>query len=232
MTVYLLCIHRLIQFITCVDCLSLSALPADNTNLEEQGAVERCSFEQGLCSWAQSEVDTPGAEWTQHKGQEAWPNHGPPRDHTQNSAAGIKLSELLGNEIILKGIVRQKMDNILICVCSIWSLSQQLISLSWHTDRKHPKITNVTSCLFLSSKNYNTKLWISRGTLPGNQQRLQEVIFEHKFCTKIKVSVISSAALVIKQVTMLSLGLTWLRRSKHQRFSPKPYYPALIAQWV
>lgn len=101
-TVYVLCIHRLIQFITGVNCLSLSALPADNINLEQQGVVERCSFEQGLCSWAESEVDTPGTEWTQHKGQEAWPNHGPPRDHTQNSAAGIKLSELLGNEIILK----------------------------------------------------------------------------------------------------------------------------------
>lgn len=66
--------------------------------------LERCSFEQGLCSWTESEVDTPGAEWTQHRGQEAWPKHGPPRDHTQNSDAG-KLSELLGSGIILKGIV-------------------------------------------------------------------------------------------------------------------------------
>lgn len=62
---------------------------SDENNCEQQGVVERCSFEQGLCSWAESEVDTPGTEWTQHKGQEAWPNHGPPRDHTQNSAAGI-----------------------------------------------------------------------------------------------------------------------------------------------
>ncbi|XP_047444387.1 MAM and LDL-receptor class A domain-containing protein 2 isoform X2 [Mugil cephalus] len=52
------------------------------------GAVESCSFEQGLCSWADSDVDTPGGEWTHREGQEAWPNHGPPRDHTKNSAAG------------------------------------------------------------------------------------------------------------------------------------------------
>lgn len=61
-------------------------------DVEQQGVVERCSFEQGLCSWAESDVDTPGAEWTHRKGLEAWPNHGPPRDHTQNSAAGIRQS--------------------------------------------------------------------------------------------------------------------------------------------
>ncbi|XP_039670520.1 MAM and LDL-receptor class A domain-containing protein 1 [Perca fluviatilis] len=61
---------------------------SDENNCEQQGVVERCSFEQGLCFWAQSDVDTPGAEWTQHKEQEAWPKDGPPRDHTQNSAAG------------------------------------------------------------------------------------------------------------------------------------------------
>nr|XP_046265191.1 MAM and LDL-receptor class A domain-containing protein 1 isoform X2 [Scatophagus argus] len=61
---------------------------SDENNCETQGVVERCSFEQGLCSWVESDVDTPKAEWTHHKGQEAWPKHGPPRDHTQNSAAG------------------------------------------------------------------------------------------------------------------------------------------------
>ncbi|XP_067330349.1 MAM and LDL-receptor class A domain-containing protein 2 [Channa argus] len=61
---------------------------SDENNCEQQGVVERCSFEQGLCSWAESDVDTPGAEWTHHTGQEAWPKNGPPRDHTQNSAAG------------------------------------------------------------------------------------------------------------------------------------------------
>ncbi|XP_062284207.1 MAM and LDL-receptor class A domain-containing protein 1 [Scomber scombrus] len=61
---------------------------SDENICEQQGVVERCSFEQGLCSWEESEVDTPGAEWTQHRGQEAWPKHGPPRDHTQNSDAG------------------------------------------------------------------------------------------------------------------------------------------------
>ncbi|XP_055359914.1 MAM and LDL-receptor class A domain-containing protein 2 isoform X2 [Betta splendens] len=61
---------------------------SDENNCEQLDALERCSFEQGLCSWAESDVDTPGADWIPHKGQDAWPNHGPPRDHTLNSAAG------------------------------------------------------------------------------------------------------------------------------------------------
>lgn len=76
--------------------------PDNNYNVEHHGVMERCSFEQGLCTWAESSVDTPGAEWTHDKGQEAWPKHGPPRDHTQNSAAGIRLSELLDIYIDLK----------------------------------------------------------------------------------------------------------------------------------
>ncbi|KAK1879509.1 MAM and LDL-receptor class A domain containing protein 1 [Dissostichus eleginoides] len=61
---------------------------SDENNCEQQGVLERCSFEQGLCFWEQSDVDTAGAEWTHHKGEGAWPNHGPPRDHTKNSDAG------------------------------------------------------------------------------------------------------------------------------------------------
>nr|XP_023010426.2 MAM and LDL-receptor class A domain-containing protein 1 [Maylandia zebra] len=61
---------------------------SDENNCELQGVLERCSFEHGLCSWAASDVDTPGAEWTYHKGEDAWPHHGPHRDHTQNSDAG------------------------------------------------------------------------------------------------------------------------------------------------
>ncbi|KAM3603666.1 uncharacterized protein V6R79_000320 [Siganus canaliculatus] len=63
---------------------------SDENDCELQGFVEGCSFEQGLCSWAKTDVDTPGAEWTLGKGQEDWPKHGPPRDHTQNSAAGCQ----------------------------------------------------------------------------------------------------------------------------------------------
>lgn len=66
--------------------LSLSA-----NHVELQGVLERCSFEHGLCSWAASDVDTPGAEWTYHKGEDAWPHHGPHRDHTQNSDAGLRV---------------------------------------------------------------------------------------------------------------------------------------------
>ncbi|XP_069014100.1 apical endosomal glycoprotein [Embiotoca jacksoni] len=60
----------------------------DGSDENNCGVGERCSFEQGLCSWAGIDVDTHGAEWTRHTGQEAWPDNGPPRDHTKNSAAG------------------------------------------------------------------------------------------------------------------------------------------------
>ncbi|KAM4557404.1 apical endosomal glycoprotein [Fundulus diaphanus] len=61
---------------------------SDEINCEKQGVVERCSFEQGTCSWENSDADTPGGEWRRRRGEEGWPNHGPPRDHTQNTAAG------------------------------------------------------------------------------------------------------------------------------------------------
>ncbi|MEQ2262193.1 hypothetical protein XENORESO_000720, partial [Xenotaenia resolanae] len=74
---------------------------SDEINCEKQGVVERCNFEQGLCSWANSDVDTPGGEWTRHKGEEGWPNHGPPRDHTENLAAGHYVSP--GSHLTEKG---------------------------------------------------------------------------------------------------------------------------------
>lgn len=60
----------------------------------KQGVVERCSFENGLCLWAESESDTPGAKWTRQRGQDVWPKSGPPRDHTKNSAAGLGCQKL------------------------------------------------------------------------------------------------------------------------------------------
>ncbi|KAL6103987.1 uncharacterized protein ACO6RY_13812 [Pungitius sinensis] len=61
---------------------------SDERNCERHGVAERCSFEQGLCFWEESDVDTAGVEWTHRRGREAWPDHGPPRDHTYNSNAG------------------------------------------------------------------------------------------------------------------------------------------------
>ncbi|XP_061694563.1 MAM and LDL-receptor class A domain-containing protein 2 isoform X2 [Syngnathoides biaculeatus] len=60
----------------------------DESNCEQQGVTERCSFEQGLCSWDESPLEEPGARWIRQNGQDAWPEAGPPRDHTLNNAAG------------------------------------------------------------------------------------------------------------------------------------------------
>lgn len=62
-----------------------------NLNADTQGYVERCSFEHGLCSWVQDDESSPGAEWSRHRGAEAWPELGPHRDHTLNSNAGTGL---------------------------------------------------------------------------------------------------------------------------------------------
>ncbi|CAL8320128.1 unnamed protein product, partial [Arctogadus glacialis] len=54
---------------------------SDEADCEQHGKAGRCSFEQGLCSWT-------GSGWTWHTATDAWPKHGPPRDHTQNTNAG------------------------------------------------------------------------------------------------------------------------------------------------
>lgn len=59
-----------------------------NNKIEQKGFVKRCNFEQGLCSWTESAIDTPHAKWMRQRAEEAWPTFGPQRDHTQNSAAG------------------------------------------------------------------------------------------------------------------------------------------------
>ncbi|KAF7222228.1 MAM and LDL-receptor class A domain-containing protein 1-like [Nothobranchius furzeri] len=61
---------------------------SDELSCEKQGVMERCSFEQGFCSWANSDLNPPGADWRLLRGQEALSNHGPRRDHTRNSDAG------------------------------------------------------------------------------------------------------------------------------------------------
>ncbi|XP_057713068.1 MAM and LDL-receptor class A domain-containing protein 1 [Corythoichthys intestinalis] len=68
------------------DCGDLT----DENNCEHQGVTERCSFERGLCSWAP--LDEPGARWSRQKGQDAWPEDGPPMDHTLRSAAGYYMT--------------------------------------------------------------------------------------------------------------------------------------------
>lgn len=83
-----------------LEYLSITCLPFSiENNAERQGVVERCSFEQGLCFWEKSEVDTAAVGWTHHRGQEAWPKHGPPRDHTYNSDAGIEPSWWRGRRV-------------------------------------------------------------------------------------------------------------------------------------
>lgn len=47
---------------------------------------QRCSFEQGMCLW---EISEEWARWMLDRGEGAWPQRGPPRDHTRNIAAGM-----------------------------------------------------------------------------------------------------------------------------------------------
>ncbi|XP_061879772.1 MAM and LDL-receptor class A domain-containing protein 1 isoform X1 [Entelurus aequoreus] len=78
----------------------------DELDCENQGVTQRCSFEQGLCSWARNQLDEGGERWRRQKGQDAWPA-GPPLDHTLNNAAGHYLtpgtpgiSEVLSNTLL------------------------------------------------------------------------------------------------------------------------------------
>ncbi|XP_073714301.1 apical endosomal glycoprotein [Misgurnus anguillicaudatus] len=75
----------------------------DEKLCDVKGYKQRCSFEQGMCSWENSDL---GAGWILLNGEQAWPKNGPPRDHTRNTAAGHfitpahKLSDVQTAEII------------------------------------------------------------------------------------------------------------------------------------
>ncbi|XP_067219288.1 MAM and LDL-receptor class A domain-containing protein 1 isoform X1 [Chanodichthys erythropterus] len=58
---------------------------SDEELCDVKGYKHRCSFEQGMCSWEKSDLE---AGWILQKGEQAWLKHGPPRDHTRNTAAG------------------------------------------------------------------------------------------------------------------------------------------------
>ncbi|KAJ0011984.1 hypothetical protein NQD34_012959 [Periophthalmus magnuspinnatus] len=70
---------------------------SDENHCEEEGVTERCNFENGLCFWTNNMAIVPVAKWALHTGQEAWPDLGPPRDHTKNSAAGHYLTPSQNN---------------------------------------------------------------------------------------------------------------------------------------
>lgn len=53
---------------------------------DELAFKQRCSFEQGMCLW---EFNEKRSRWMLDRGQNAWPQLGPPRDHTLNIAAGM-----------------------------------------------------------------------------------------------------------------------------------------------
>ncbi|CAL9689269.1 unnamed protein product [Knipowitschia caucasica] len=65
---------------------------SDESDCEKQGVTERCSFENGRCYWSNGAAEQPVAKWTLLTGQRGWPELGPPRDHTKNSAAGHYLT--------------------------------------------------------------------------------------------------------------------------------------------
>ncbi|XP_072544730.1 apical endosomal glycoprotein [Salminus brasiliensis] len=58
---------------------------SDEAHCDELGYKQRCSFEQGMCSW---EANEGWNGWSLQSGERAWSGHGPPRDHTRNTAAG------------------------------------------------------------------------------------------------------------------------------------------------
>ncbi|KAL2097653.1 hypothetical protein ACEWY4_006860 [Coilia grayii] len=61
---------------------------SEEVQCEPKGYSKRCSFEQGLCSWESGGRASLRTKWTRQRGESAWPTHGPPRDHTRNTAAG------------------------------------------------------------------------------------------------------------------------------------------------
>ncbi|KAJ8011341.1 hypothetical protein DPEC_G00057130 [Dallia pectoralis] len=73
----------------------------DEDDCDKQKYLGRCSFEEGLCSWGGSEVDTPREDWILWNGKDAWPKHGPPRDHTKNNGAGHYVTP--GSHLTQKG---------------------------------------------------------------------------------------------------------------------------------
>ncbi|KAM9349890.1 apical endosomal glycoprotein [Symphorus nematophorus] len=149
---------------------------SDENNCEQPGFVERCSFEQGLCSWAVSDVDTPGAEWTPHKGQEAWPKkHGPPRDHTENSAAGHYI--IPGTHLTEKGQMSEILSKTLLPSynCTVrfffFSLDDAAASLTaWSRTQQ--------------SGSDDTMLWL-RGNSQSYSWRREEVTFSSSKNSKI-----------------------------------------------
>ncbi|MCJ8731789.1 hypothetical protein PDJAM_G00203590 [Pangasius djambal] len=58
---------------------------SDEAQCDGLAYKQRCSFEQGMCLW---EISEEWARWMLDRGDGAWPQHGPPRDHTRNIAAG------------------------------------------------------------------------------------------------------------------------------------------------
>ncbi|KAK3546332.1 hypothetical protein QTP70_025671, partial [Hemibagrus guttatus] len=58
---------------------------SDEALCDELAFKQRCSFEQGMCLWEFSEK---WDGWMLNRGERAWPQLGPPRDHTRNIAAG------------------------------------------------------------------------------------------------------------------------------------------------
>ncbi|KAM9845004.1 MAM and LDL-receptor class A domain-containing protein 1 [Aulostomus maculatus] len=135
---------------------------SDEDKCEQLGVLERCSFEQGLCSWTGSEVDTPGAEWTPHTGQEAWPDLGPPRDHTLNSAAGHYV--VPGNHLSVKGQTSEILSRTLLpsTNCTVrfffYSLDEAAVRLTTQSRK-------------LRSGGGDTVLWIKENSPSYNWRR-------------------------------------------------------------
>ncbi|XP_041658947.1 MAM and LDL-receptor class A domain-containing protein 1 [Cheilinus undulatus] len=155
----------------CDDCGDSS----DERNCEQQGFEERCSFEQGLCSWAGSDVDSLGAEWTPHTGQEAWVKYGPPRDHTENTAAGHYI--VPGIHLIEKGQTSEVVSKTLLpsSNCTVrfffFSLDDTTARLTARSRTQH-------------SGSEDTVLWLRKDSQSYSWQRA-EVTFSSSVNSKV-----------------------------------------------
>ncbi|XP_058250824.1 MAM and LDL-receptor class A domain-containing protein 1 [Hemibagrus wyckioides] len=142
---------------------------SDEALCDEQAFKQRCSFEQGMCLWEFSEKQD---RWMLNRGERAWPQLGPPRDHTRNIAAGhyiIPASQSQTAEIISNTLLPST-------TCTV---------TFYHVSRGNNSTTRLTMRLrTILSEDQDTTLW-QQNTAHEFQWQRTEVIFSSVVKAKI-----------------------------------------------